>query len=196
MRTLRRGVFPRGVARRDVAVFLAASIGLLGASDARSQAIAPTAEQVEAAYLHKFTGYVEWPPRAHVSPTSPLVVGVVGSERMFELLSAIVPGRPVQDRVVEVRRIEKPEQIIGVHLVFVGKEAWKDLAAWTSAATDKAMVVTTDAPLGVDGGAVLAFVEKDQRVRFQISLPAAELAGVKLSSRLLSVADKVVVAPP
>jgi hypothetical protein len=58
------------------------------------------------------------------------------------------------------------------------------------------MVVTTDAPRGIDRGATLAFVHAWERVRFEVSLPAAAKSGVKVSARLLAVAERVVEASP
>ena len=111
---------------------------------------------------------------------------------MFELVSAIAAGRPVQGRPVEVRRLPKPEPNSNVHLVFVGRGAWKDLPAWAAVSKEHPMVVATDAPQGIDRSAVLAFVQEGDRVRFEASLPAAAQSGVKLSARLLGVAARVV----
>jgi hypothetical protein len=36
---------------------------------------------VKAAYLYKFSGYVEWPATSFESATSPLVFGVIGDPR-------------------------------------------------------------------------------------------------------------------
>jgi hypothetical protein len=48
---------------------------------------------------------------------------------------------------------------------------------------------------GLRDGCILAFVPSDGRVRFQASLPAASEAGLRLGSRLLAVAERVVGAP-
>jgi hypothetical protein len=156
----------------------------------------PTVEDVEAAYLQKFVGYIDWPARSFASPTSPVVIGVVGSERMLELLSATVGARPAQSRQIEVRRLSKPQDAAGAQLVFVGQAAWPDLHAWSEAARGNAVVIATDAPHGIDDGASLAFVQIGTRVRFEASLPAAQQAGVKISARMLAVAERVVGSPP
>jgi hypothetical protein len=54
----------------------------------------------------------------------------------------------------------------------------------------------TDMAQGLERGAALVFVETESRLRFEASLPAAEQAGLRLSSRLLSVAERVVKAGP
>lgn len=170
---------------------LVASMSLLAAPSASAQTEA-TSEEVQAAYIHKFAGFIDWPPKYFTSHSSPIVIGVVGSDRMYELLLGVVPGRPMQGRRVEVRRLTTPEQSSGVHMVFVGKDAWGGLAAWSAASKKDAVVLTTDAPQGVERGAALGFVQAGQRVRFEASIAAAEQSGVKLSARLLAVAERVV----
>ena len=45
-----------------VAGLLAAACSLRAAAQPAAQAAPPTADQVKAAYLDKFAGYVDWPP--------------------------------------------------------------------------------------------------------------------------------------
>jgi hypothetical protein len=51
--------------------------------------------------------------------------------------------------------------------------------------------LVTDEEQDLDAGGVVNFVLVDQRVRFEVSLPAAERSGVTISSELLSVAYRV-----
>lgn len=194
-----RALAPCGSTKRRhggiVARALVATLWLCHAVAASAQP-APTAEDVEAAYLQKFISYIEWPPKAFAGPTSPLVIGVAGSDRMADLLSAVAGARPVSGRPVEVRRLAKPQDAARAHLVFVGKGAWPELRAWSQAAKGNGVVIATDAPRGIDDGASLAFVQIGTRVRFEASIPAAEQAGVKISARMLAVAERVVGIPP
>ena len=155
-----------------------------------------TPEEVEAAYIYKFAGYVEWPPTVFVSASAPIVIGVIGSDRMYESLVSVAAGRPAQGRAIEIRRLTRPEQIQSVQCVFVGKDAWKDLETWSEAAKESSAVVITDAPRGIERGATLDFVVSDQKVRFEASVASAERVGIKLSARLLAVAERVVRTGP
>jgi len=153
-------------------------------------------EEVEAAYLHRFAGYIEWPPQAFPSAQAPFVVGVAGSEKVYAELARLSSGRPVQGRPVQVRRLLRPQEVAAVHLAFIGPEAWSVVPAWLNAAEGLPVAVVTDAPRGSDLGALLTFVNVDNRLRFEASMPAAERAGLQLSSRLLAVAKRVVGGPP
>ena len=93
---------------------------------------------------------------------------------------------------MQVQRLEKPdERLAQVHLAFVGQEAWRYLPQWVTACRQYEVVLATDAPNGVAQGAVLGLVTAGQRTRFEASPPAAAQVGVKLSARLLEVAERV-----
>ncbi|MGS5087032.1 YfiR family protein [Hydrogenophaga sp. A37] len=144
-----------------------------------------------AAYLHKLMGYIEWPSVAFADAGSPITVGVVGAPDMHESLTRLLSGRPVQGRAVEVQALRWTDDLSNIHLLYVGAAAWAGRAQWMGEPRERPPVIVTDAPGGVDQGATIGFVS-GERVRIEASLPAADGAGVKLSSRLLAMAVRVV----
>ncbi len=156
-----------------------------------------SADEVKAAYIHKFVSYIDWPSRVFPNPSTPIVVGVVGAESVSTELARVVASRTVQGRTVAVRTLSPGTALPNdIQVLFVGRDAWVDMPAWVAAAKGRPVAVVTDAPRGVELGALLTFVESNNRLRFEASLPAAEQAGVRLSSRLLAVAERVVGATP
>jgi hypothetical protein len=139
----------------------------------------------------RFIGYVEWPPSAFASPDSPLVIGVAGAEGVLWQVAALARDRGGDGRPTVVRAIVPGDPLEGVHLLFVGAETILP-RGWLESARGNAVLVVTDSPRGLADGAVLNFVMLDRRIRFEASIPAAEDAGLKLSSRLLAVASRVV----
>ncbi|MGE0351023.1 YfiR family protein [Hydrogenophaga sp.] len=153
---------------------------------------APLADEEAAAHVQRFVGYIEWPAHAFASPSSAIVVGVAGTDQTLTSLARAVVGQRVQGRPLDVRRLDKPSQLANVHLIYVGRDAWKDLKDWALASRQKGVVLATNAPDGIARGAVLGLVQSEQRTRFAASVPAATEVGVKLSARLLEVAESVV----
>lgn len=155
---------------------------------------AASADELKAAYLYRFTGFVEWPAASFAGPDSPLVVGLAGADALLPLLHAMIDGRTVQGRRLSARKVVPGERLAGVHVLFVSREITPP-AAWMNSARDRSVLVVTEVPNGLAMGGVLNFVMANERIRFEASLAAATQAGLKLSSRLLAVAARVLTDP-
>lgn len=148
---------------------------------------APVLERsVKAAFLYKFLGYMEFPN----DPGPSLVVGVLGSDEVAAELAQITSGRNVGNRTISVRNLREGDPLPALHLLFIGADAAQPGAA-LRAAEKNGTVTVTEREDGLLAGSVINFRVVDQRVRFEVSLPAAERSNVRLSSRLLSVAYHV-----
>ena len=155
------------------------------------QAAEVSQQQVEAAYLYKFGGYVTWPDDAFAKPDSPIVIGVAGAETLADDLSAMVTGHTIGNRTVEVRRIHDGGPLTGVHILFIGDGKSAEASSLFEASHGRPILVVTEGAEGLSEGGTVSFVVVDERVRFDVSLDAAQQSGLKLSSLLLSVAHSV-----
>ena len=151
---------------------------------------------VKAAFLYKFLGYAEFPPAAFGEVSAPVVIGIVGADELAAELSRIVAGRMVNQRPVVVKLVREGEAAAGVHLLFIGGEDGARVRAVLKAVNPEPMLVVTEAEHGLQNGSVINFKIVEQRVRFDVSLESADKHGVKLSSRLLTVANQVVKGAP
>lgn len=165
-------------------------VGLL-LPDAIATAASPL-DETEASHLLRMAGHIEWPATAFARRDSAIVVGVVGSAGVYEALLRMAPGRLVDGRSMAVLQLDRPQANASVHLLYIGVEAWDTLPLWMSVYQDRPVVVATNAPQAVDRGATFGFVRTSHRVALEASLPAAEQSGVRLSSGVLRVADRVV----
>ncbi len=105
-------------------------------------------------------------------------------------LARVVAGRQVRGRPIVVRALREGEQV-QVHLLFVaGADSTR--AARILRAAPAALLPVTECEHGLQFGSVINFRIIEERVRFDVSLDSAERNNVKLSSRLLTVANRVV----
>jgi hypothetical protein len=146
---------------------------------------------VKAAFLYKFLGYAEFAPSAFADAATPLTIGVAGADELAAELGRIVAGRSVQGRSVVVKTLRENEAPNGVHLLFVGGEDSARLRSILKAGVPQRMLIVTESENGLQNGSVINFKIVEQRVRFDVSLEAADRNSVKLSSRLLTVANHV-----
>jgi hypothetical protein len=151
--------------------------------------------RVKAAFLYKFAGYVEWPPKSFARPEMPVTIGVIGAESLAAELTQAVTGRTVNDRAVAVKRLKAGESLAGVHVLFVGRSENARLDQLAQSAQPRSILTVSESDGALARGSVINFVLTEGRVRFEIALDSAEKSGLKLSSRLLAVAQQVTGTP-
>ena len=173
------------------AVLFGLLIGLAAVPGTFAQRTEVPEASVKAAFLFKFTGFVEWAAGEFESPTSPLVIGVVDADEVAAELARIVPGRSVNGHPVTVKRLAESEPPRGVHIVFIGREAPRQ-AQLLRAAQQQGALAVTETTKGLDLGSAINFVVADDRVGFEVSLDGAERGGHQISARMLQVARRVI----
>ncbi|AKJ27849.1 hypothetical protein AAW51_1158 [Caldimonas brevitalea] len=183
----------RACPRRRRVLHLAALTLIAGAAAGRARAQeAALPVSVKAAYLYKFLSYVEWPPAAFEGADSPIVIGVHGADDVLAELRQVLAGRTAQGRPLVSRRVAQGDTLAGVHVLFLGQANPADVESWLAPWRERPILLVTDSGRGLGQGSMINFVLVGGRLRFEVSLPAAERSGLKLSSRMLQVAERVV----
>lgn len=185
---------PRRANRTQIATWsvVAYVLLVLAAWSAPSPEIADAPPQpehgIKAAFLYKFLGYVEWPAGALNGATAPIVIGVLGADDVADELRTIVARRRIAQHPIEVRRVGEADALDGVNVLFIGRDGSAALRRLAPAAQGRSILVVSDSDRGLEEGSVINLVVVDNRVRFEVSLEAAERSELKLSSRMLAVA--------
>jgi hypothetical protein len=146
---------------------------------------------VKAAFLYKFLGYVDYPDSAVAGAGEPLVIGVLGADDVAEELLRISAGRNMNGRAVVVRKLRAGEAPGKLHMLFIGDDDAADIDKALAAVRQAPVLTVTETARKLREDSVINFRVVDERVRFDVSLDAAEKNSLKLSSRLLAVAYKV-----
>jgi YfiR/HmsC-like len=158
----------------------------------RSGAGQPSLEyQVKAAYLLNFTRYVEWPARAFDSPEEPITICVLGEDPFGSVLDETLVGRSSQGRQARVQRIRTVAESEDCHLVFISRETWRDQPDLPRRLRAVGRLTVGETDEFAHQGGVIAFVIQNEAVRFVVNAEARDLAGLRISSRMLSLAAAV-----
>jgi hypothetical protein len=152
-----------------------------------------SATAVKAAFLHRFASYVEWP--AEAMGDGPFVIAVAGADEVAANLDRLLPGLAVQGRPAQVRRVTRAEELDGVHILYLGPDSAARTPELRAAAANRPILLVTDGENDFAGGGIINFVQSGTRVRFEVSLAAAERARLRIDSALLPVASRVERAP-
>jgi hypothetical protein len=148
-------------------------------------------QSIKAAYLYKFAAYVDWPEGVLDDPATPLTIGVLGADTLADELESITAQRTVAGRSIVVRRIGSRDTLEGVNILFVSESGMDEFERLAPAAREHSALVVTEAGDGLDLGSVINFRPVDRRIRFEVSLESADKSRLRLSSRLLAVAENV-----
>lgn len=146
-------------------------------------------DEVKAAHIFKFHKYATWPVDA-LPESSPLVIGVVGAEEVAATLEQLAAKHEHSQPII-IQKLQTNGSLNGIHLLYIGQDRALELSDWLAQASGKPILFVTDNGNIMPPGSIINFVQEDDRIRFDISLTAAELSQIKLSAALLTVARQV-----
>jgi hypothetical protein len=162
---------------------LSLALGPAGAAESYSE------DAVKAAFLYRFTGYVDWPPQAAADPQ--FTIAVLDAGGVATELGRLLLNRQIQNRPAQVRPIKNLRELDGAQMLYIGGSNRDDLHRLISSVAGRPVLVVTSQEGGLDAGSSVNFLLIDQRVRFEISLDAAQGSGLRVASELLAVAIRV-----
>lgn len=187
--TLEQGRCARPLRRLWLGVALCL-MALAAPLEALAVASARTESAIKAAFLFRFTTYVDWPATAF-KPAEPLVIGVLDDEAVAADLELMVAGRSAGGRPVSVRRVNTPSRTNGTHVLFIGRRSPEQLRDVVASVPQGPVLLVADQEDVHPSGVALNFQREGGRVRFTASPRAAEARGLLLGARLLQVAKAV-----
>ncbi len=143
---------------------------------------------VKAAFLFKFGGYVEWPPGTFSTSNTPFVIAILGDDPFGNYLDQIAAGHRIDDRPVMLSRIRTIDQAQGVQVLFISQSEKEKIGSIANYLQNKNILTVADFE---QSGIILTFIIDNNKVRFNVNLEEVERNGLKLSSKLLSVANNI-----
>ncbi len=178
---MRPGTVPLGLA-----VILAA---FAGGGAMRGQTV--DEYQLKAAFLSNFAKFVEWPSASFSGPRDPIVICILGVDPFGDALRQAVNGKMIEDRKPVVHQISDVRQASGCSILFISSSERKRLRAiLAEIKTNGILTVGDTGNFAVEGGVINLKLEGG-RVRLQINLDAADRQKLRISAKLLSLAQIV-----
>lgn len=169
------------------AVLSLAALSMVAAAPARS-AEGYSESSVEAAFLYRFVSYVGWPEQGQSG--EPFVIAVLDAPAVAHELQRLLPSLAANRQLPEVHEISTVRGLGTPQILFIGA-GHANLLRTDVLPRDHPMLIVTNEEGGLDDGSVVNFLTVDHRVRFEVSLTAADRSRLKISSELLAVAVRV-----
>ena len=146
--------------------------------------------QIKAAFLFNFGKFVEWPEPA-ASSKAPMTICVAGNNEIAQALEQLAAGKTVNGKEVKVVLLRSLGSSESCQILFIGRSAGKDKKALLEK-TQNAPVLTVGEEEDFAGqGGMVNFLNQKSRIHFEVNQEAAVRAGLKISSKLLALAQIV-----
>jgi hypothetical protein len=172
--------------------FLAGELILAtGTPAAMAENAAPLDYQVKAAYLVNFPKYLDWPAGAFADTNSPITVAILGDADVAnEFANMIQGGKTIGGHPIVLQRITKEEEIRNdFQVLFIATSERSRIAAILEKVKGSSILTVGESDDFLEKGGIINLVHRDRKIRLKVNLPAAEKAHLKISSRLLVVAE-------
>jgi len=147
------------------------------------------AERIKAAFVYNFAKFVEWPASAFQTPQQPIRLCALRAEAGDNRLD-LIEGRSAQGREISLQLLESPRQSVDCHILYLANS--RDNYDGVLALLIGKPVLTISEDVGfIDRDGMVSLFIDDNHVRFRINLKAAQATGLKVSARILQLAQEV-----
>ena len=150
---------------------------------------------IKAAYLYNFTQFITWPEQTFTPRDQTLIIGVYGENPFNGFLENVVRGEKAKGRTIQVRYINSVEDLNACHVLYIGTYNRKEIKELLSECHNRNILTVSDSENFIKLGGMVRFVTVNNNVKFQINPIVVENAGLKISSKVLRLAEIVVEKP-
>lgn len=146
--------------------------------------------EVKAAFLYNLARMVDWPNEDDLDRDSPFIWCFLG-EDYFENALDSIKDKPVKKHSLLIKKDILLSEVNQCQLLFISKSEKKNFSRILSVVERLPILTVGDIDGFVEQGGMVTLMEDEQRIQIQVNLAAVEAAKLKVSSRLLSLADIV-----
>lgn len=148
----------------------------------------PSEYQVKAAFIQKFTSFIEWPHYVFHYDESPFVIGILGKNPFGDALETVIADKDFAGRPFEIRHFASAQEVRQCQILYISEELSAELDTILASLDRDGLLTVSDHEDFTLRGGILRFFVEDHRVRFEINIAAAREYHLKISSKLLSLA--------
>jgi hypothetical protein len=147
--------------------------------------------RAKAVSVLNFSRFIQWPDDAFSDPNEPMVIGIVGADLFGNQLPQAIAGKTVQGRGLVIHRYKAGDDMRGSHILFIGASETTRLPQILTGLRGSSVLTIGEMNRFVEAGGIIQISYKAGHVRFSVGLNAANGAHLKVSSKLLRVAEYV-----
>lgn len=147
--------------------------------------------QVKAEMLCNIAKFVQWPDAAFAQTKGQLVCTILGEDELAVALAVTLSRRSIGGHPVFVRCVSRAQDVKGSQILYIASSEQANVAEALKLTKGTAALTVADTEGFAARGGMVNFALIDSRVRFEINVAHAEQEGLKISSKVLALANVV-----
>jgi len=147
--------------------------------------------RVKAAFLFHFAQFLNWPADALHAGDPSLSLCIFDDEPRRQELQSTIEGKQIGTRTLHVRTISQPQEIQGCNILFLSRDEARRQSPILKSLRGLPVLTVGETSNFLSDGGMIRFHLENGRIRFDISLAAAESSHLQISSQLLLLASSV-----
>lgn len=169
-------------------------------------------QQIKAAFLYNFIKFIDWPEEKMADSNEPIIIGIIGSEDFINAFKP-VKNKKIKKRNISVKyfagfeklgeseKVDDPQwdqkikKLKTCHVLFIctcNTVRTGNLTKIIKSLKNSPILTVSETDDFLESGGIINFLMEGKKVRFEINNSAAKQAKLKISSKLLRLARRVV----
>jgi hypothetical protein len=175
------------------------------AHQVRAETTSTREHQVKAAFLYSFINFVDWPEDKLAKDNNKIIIGIIGDDPFGKAFEPI-KDKQVKGKNVVIKRFKpfnelnksskETEAVKKCCLLYICPSEKDDLHKIINLVMNHNILTVGDMKSFLEHGGIINFLMEDKKVRFEINNIAAEQAELKIRSKLLRLAKRVIKNEP
>ena len=177
-------------------VFLACPARTVEPSPIPREIEAPSEHELKAIYLYNFRQFVQWPaekcplPEGHANE-----IAVIGNTSLQPVLQSLQAKLREKNKELTLSFHESYREGMDLSrccLLFIAASELEKLPGILKSVDGKHVLTVTDADDTVDSGVMITLLSREKKIRWAINRKPVADAGLKMSAKLLEIAEQVI----
>lgn len=144
--------------------------------------------EVKAVFIYKFLKFIEWP---EIEEKSTINICTVGNEEINESID-VINSMMHEQKKINVQKKTKKKNLANCKVIFLGEIEPGQTKKILKFSKENSILTISQKKGFLEKGGIINFLIINNRVNFEINNKSAKESGIKISSKLLRTAKRVI----
>jgi hypothetical protein len=143
------------------------------------------ASTIQSVFIYSAIKYMEWPE----DDNSDFIIFIMGDTPVYDELLKVSKAKKAGNRNIVVRKISSPSELAKCNILFIASASANQLNKVVGS-SNESMLIITESEGAIDRGSDLNFIQRGEKLTFQIGEKSLANKKIKVSAAFSTLAQK------